>query len=395
MAQRQFRSDDTSKWTPKYGNGADGDKVVSSNSTYDGANAGLASNANSGQKNVSIDSASSFANGDVVLIHQSRGTGAGAWELNRIASGGGSTSLVMESDLINNYVESGASQAQVVELKQYKTLDVQSAKTWSAPVWDGSKGGILAFLCKGLATITGTLSAKGADSANNNDNRPSGGGFRGGWSHDGTNSTGQQGESPTGDGSQSNSANGTGGGAGGGNANYNAGGGGGHATAGASATGSNSTNGSGGGTASDNAGMTNMVFGGGAGGATGTAGSSTASGANGGGLVVAIAKTLTITGAINADGGSNLSGARVTGGAGAGGGVLIKGVAVTIGTNKISVAGGTCNSTPETGGAGGVGRIHVDYGKSLSGSASPTAADTRQDKSLLDTMRGGSLLMQL
>ena len=42
MAQLQFRSDDNpKKWPLRYGNGGDGDKVVSSNETYNGARAGL------------------------------------------------------------------------------------------------------------------------------------------------------------------------------------------------------------------------------------------------------------------------------------------------------------------------------------------------------------------
>lgn len=392
MAQRQFRSDDTSKWLPQYGNGSDGAKTVSGNETYDGANAGGGSTASSGQKNVSIDAASTFANGDLVLIHQSRGTGAGAWELNKIASGGGTTSLVMAYDLCNTYTESGASQFQVVEMKQYSSVTVNSSQTWSSTSWDGNKGGILAFFCNGTTTVTGTISA----SEKGHQQTPAVPGFEG--------TTSYAGEGTSGDKVQQTSANGTGGGGTARSAGdfYCGGGGGGHAgsgSAGGEATGGNgSSSGGSGGGSGGTASLVTMIFGGAGGSSAGIAGDGGASG----GIIFIVSKNVTVTGAItcagqagqNAAGDGDDSGA---GGGGSGGSILFKGQTVTLGSSLVSAAFGAGGSDPfhsGNGGAGSNGRIHVDYLSSVSGTTSPTA-DTRQDKTLVLQGSGAAILLLL
>jgi hypothetical protein len=64
----------------------------------------------------------------------------------------------------------------------------------------------------------------------------------------------------------------------------------------------------------------------------------------------------------------------------------MKGQVVTLGTSRLTAAGGAQglgNATPDNdGGAGGVGRFHVDYSTSVSGSATPTI-DTREDSTIL------------
>ena len=212
--------------------------------------------------------------------------------------------------------------------------------------------------------------------------QPSGGGFRGGISIDGTNSFGGQGESATGTGSQSSSANGAGGGGGGGNASYNAGGGGGNGAVGIAATGSGSTNGAAGGT-DGGVNLVDMVFGAGGGGATGTAGiGGGISGGNGGGIVILISKNLTITGGISVNGGG-LYQDRINGCGGAGGSILLKGQTLVLGTNLTTAIGGVLVGSPEDPGDGGVGRIHADYSTSISGTTNPTI-DTTIDSIYVD-----------
>lgn len=323
MAQRQFRSDDTSRWPYRFGRHIEGDVTISSNTTLSPANAGLSATANSGQKNVGVDSASSFANGQLVVIHQSRGSGVGNWELNRIASGGGTTSLVMEMDLINTYTESGNSQAQVMELKEYANLTIQASYTLNAPAWDGSKGGILAIMVNGELSVAGNISMVGRGYRGGDYDTNLGGwggragegnaGYsgRGGWT-----GSSENGASPSGGGYGDSSSFGTGasgatdytGGGGGGGGEGN----GGDEGAGGGGGGGNYYGGGGGGTANDNSsgtppagdGGTSTAVGGGHGG-SGTQ----AAGGNSGGA----------SSNVSGNGGNGQSGAGTNGGGGGGG----------------------------------------------------------------------------
>lgn len=366
MAQRQFRSDDTSSWSEGYGNGSDGAKTVSSNETYDGARASCSGTA--AATALTLGAASTFANGDAVIIHQVRGTGAGAWELNKVASGGGTTSITLSYAMCNTYTDSGASQAQVVELKQYSAVTVNGSQTWSAPDWDGDTGGLLAFLCTGTTTVTGSLGLSGK-------------GFRGGANDPGGDPRdGYQGESSTATGTQTTAANGMGGGGAAKRAGDDGGGGGGgYATSGSvGEEGPNSTGGAGGGTGGT-ASLTTLFFGG-AGGGTGGTGTA---GADSGGVCLIISKIITVTGSVAVNGNS-ISSVDMTGGGGAGGSCLFKGQQITLGTNLVTASGGTSDSSGTTdGGDGGVGRIHADYATSLSGTTSPTL-DSTQDATLAD-----------
>ncbi len=84
----------------------------------------------------------SLANGDIILIHQSRGTGVGQWEINKVASGGGTTSITLSQPLQYTYTDSGSSQAQAVVIPQYTNVTVQSG-TWTLSDWAGNTGGLL------------------------------------------------------------------------------------------------------------------------------------------------------------------------------------------------------------------------------------------------------------
>lgn len=392
MAQRQFRSDDTSRWQDKYGYGGDGAKVVSSNGTYDGARASMVGT--SGASTATLGAASSFANGDIVIIHQSRGAGVGEWELNKIIAGGGTTSVTLRYPLIRTYTDSGADQAQMVEFKQYSSLVINSGVTWSPPGWDGDTGGILPVIVNGLTTVTGTISAGGAGGAANSNPAPggTGGGYRGGAGQD--NGSGDTGEGTVGASvADTPNANGSGGGgthAGSNNPQEDGGGGGGHATAGAAGTGNTNAGalpGSGGGT-SGNAGLTNMTFGGGGGGGSHDTGGS-GGGGSGGGIILIISRRLTVTGSITVNGGPG--GAR-SGGGGAGGSILLKFQVGILGSNLVTATGGV--SPGPAGHDGGTGRIHADYSRSISGTTSPTI-DSRQDNTLRNRPGAAVLLMQL
>lgn len=373
MAQRIFRSDDTSLWADRYGSGSDGAGSLNTatdataNTTLTGTATGTAGTAGSG---------TGFANGKLVLIHQTQGTGAGTWELNKISSVGGGTNWTMAYPFMNTY----GTGAQVYLLKQYTTATVNTSQTITGQPWGGSTGGIYVLLANISITVTGTINVQGARTAAGNGAVPSGGGFRGGSSTQSTNSVGNNGESPGGTSSPSSSANGMGGGGGGGNANFNVGGGGGYGTAGGAGSGSGAINGAAGGTGGT-VDLISMHLGGAGGGATGIAGvGNPFSGANGGGIVILIAPTITVTGSITTNGGAGTD-QRINGGGGAGGSVLLKGQTLVLGSSLITATGGVMTVTPggsETPGSGGAGIIHADWGTSISGTTSPTV-NTRQD----------------
>lgn len=370
MASTQFKSTDTTPWWLKYGNGSDGAYSSSGSAT----DAPVDSSCSGTVDTTSLSATNaSFANGKPILIHQSRGTGAGSWELNQIASYTSGT-ITTVSPLKNTYTDSGASQAQVIQLKQYSSFTQNSGHTLTAKAWDGNVGGIIAFLAKGTVIVNGAITAAG----------------KGYVSGGGTSIGGQaaQGEGSAGAGGNSTAANGSGGGGGLGDAGNRGpgGGGGGNGGAGEAGMESNGNAGGTGGSSVGTAGLTTMLMGGhGGGGARGSGVSgSPGTGANGGGIVAIFGKEITVTGSVVANG-NNGGGASVDGGGGgggAGGSVLLKAVTATLGSSLVTAAGGSRDTGGSAyGGAGGTGRIHLDYLVSYTGTTTPTI-DVTQDYSL-------------
>lgn len=346
-----------------FGDGSDGALTVSTNTTQspiDSACTGTAASYSLTATNVS------FATGQKILIHQTKGTGAGKWERNEIASYTAGT-ITLSNALTNTYT----SGAQVIVLLEYTNVTVNSGVTWTAKAWNGTVGGILAFLANGTITVTGTITATGK-------------GFRGGASYEGGHSTAYQGEGISGTGSQSTAANGQGGGGGtpGVGSGYGGGGGGGNAANGETGTFNGSgTPGTGGGTAGS-ADLTTLLPGGGGGGGGVDNAGPAGDGGPGGGIIFAIGTDLVVTGSITANGsvGENQP---APGGSGAGGSILLKAQTATLGTALITATGGARNTYGSGyGGAGGTGRIHLDYYTSYTGTTSPTL-DYAQDSGLV------------
>jgi len=356
------------QWLPneKYGNGSDGALSISENTTESPIDSSC-SGAVDG-KSLSATNAS-FVAGQIILIHQSRGTGAGQWELNVIDSYTAGT-ITTKYNLAYTYTDSGSSQAQVRVLKQYSSVTVDDAYTYASKAWDRNVGGILAFMCNGTTTITGTVNVKlrgyRAGQRETNDLEPTCG--------EGT--VGDRVEQKT-------TANGSGGGSGTHDSDDNVGGGGGNATAGGTGSGSGGTAG----TEAGAADLTNMVFGGGAGGNSDAVGELLPGIAyTAPGLVAIFSKEIVITGVIDGDG-SNGATQTGTGGSGsAGGSILIKSNIATLGTNLVHAIAGTGSAGTggkANGAVGSVGRIALHYGTSYTGTTTP-AADITQDSNLID-----------
>lgn len=310
----------------------------------------------------------SFASGQFILIHQTRGTGAGQWEINKIASYSTGT-ITTVHPLSYAYADSGASQAQVLVIPQYSAVTVSG--TLTAKAWDGNVGGIIPIMCSGLTTVSGTITAAGK-------------GFRGGaGAYTTTGQSAYCGEGTAGATAAQYTANGNGGGGG----YYPAGGGtcsgagGGNGVAGGNGT--NHTGGSPvavGGEAVGAADLTTMDLGGGGGGPGRNIPGDVNTGGDGGGIVLIFSKNLTITGTISVNGSQGESGSASGqyegAGSGAAGSFLSKTLSSVLGSGLITATGGAATtgySGFPGGSAGAVGRIRIEA-CSLSGTTSPSAS---------------------
>lgn len=399
---RQFRSDDTDPWTDGYGTGADGAKTITGTETYDGANAGFSGTQPSGSTTVTIDTPSTFQNGDLVLIHQTRGSGANGppdpsginWELNRIVSGGGTTTLTLARPLTRTYHDNGAEEAsQIIEMKQYTTINMNPGTNWNIPNWDQNKGGFVAF----FASVS--VNSNGGNFRVEGNGQAGGGlgGYHGGPDPGSGQTQGFRGEGhPARNNVKTTGQNGNGGS-------------GGDATGGAGVGGAGGGNGSGGSGVSGGGGTSNggqsagnnqlTIFSwGGAGGSGGTNnnGGNRGDGFGGrgaGGLMIFSPEiNLSSAGEVNirgANGQNTANGNSGGGGGGAGGSVLLKGVNVNIGANKIQGAGGSPGGGGANGGPGGVGRVHIDYATSFTGSPANVIFSTRQDATIFPPAKAG------
>ena len=361
-----------------FGDGSDGALTISGNTTeapIDSACTGTAAAYTLSATNAS------FAIGQRILIHQTRGTNAGQWELN-VVSGYTAGTITLQTPLIGTYV----SGAQVRVMKQYTNVTIDSGITYTAKAWNGTVGGIIGFLANGTVTVTGNISATGK-------------GFRGGAAV--TGAVGLQGEGTTGAGTNSRSANGSGAGGGGvdvieGLGPDSRGGGGGGGSHGTQGTNGGTTTMAGGsdagakGLTSGTTDLTTLTFGGGGGSGGAESSKTSGAGGDGGGIVFIIGVTVTVTGAIVSNGNNGQDRQTAvypgSGGAGAGGAIFVKAQVATLGTLLLTATGGVGGVGAEggEGGIGGDGRIHLDYYTSQSGSATPTLNAT-QDNTLVTT----------
>lgn len=366
-----------------FGDGSDGPLTISSNTTDAPHDANASGNVSEDTMTFTNASASlATAIGKPVLIHQTRGSGAGTWQRNTITAVTGTTSgsIELETPLNTTYGGSGTV-CQIIILKQYTDVTISSSFTLTAKAWDGSKGGILKFLATGTLNVPGTISATGK-------------GFRGGTGNRGSSSdyTGQSGEGTAGaavDGQQSANGNGGGGGTISGGTGKAGGAGGSNGTAGVA--GSNGGGGQPGGSPGSLSGSTDLsslTFGGGGGQGAYFSGNSPTTAGIGGGIVFLVAVNMVVTGSIVSNGtvGGNASSGAGASGGGCGGSILGKCQTGSFGTNLLSCiggAGGAASFSDAAGGAGGIGRIHVDYYDTISGTSLYPTLDATQDSSLV------------
>lgn len=348
-----------------FGDGSNSSLTISTNTTD--APIDSACSGTSGTQTLTATNVS-FAAGQVVLIHQTQGTGAGSWMRNIIQSYTAGT-ITLSLPLNTTY----GTGAQVIVMKQYTNVTINTGVTYTAKAWNGTVGGILTFLASGTVTVTGTLSATGK-------------GYRGATNSGGSGADGIQGEGYNGVGSSNFNPNANGGGGG---QQGKGGGGGGLGTSGGTAAGLNA--GIGGSTAGSSD-LTTLILGGGGGSSAEPTGGG--NGGAGGGVVFISGTTLTITGSVvslgnvGTDGSSGSAGTfGGGGGGGAGGAILLKAQTATLGANLVTAtgaSGGSPSGIATAGATGGDGLIHLDYYTSYTGTTTPTL-DFAQDNTLVTT----------
>lgn len=367
-----------------FGDGSDGDLFVSAGETVylDAIRTGVNLAASSGQLTVPVSDATGLSVGDMVMIHQTKGTNAGVWERVVIASID-SNVLTVDQPLEHSYVDGGDDQAQVIRVPQYRDCFVANGGELTANSWDGDTGGLAVLTCTNQFTLAGTVNVNGNDSKTS-PNYGVGIGFSGGIGKFGGEGTAEEGEG-TGTGGQGGSM------SQGCNGQSN-GGGGGHATPGARGDSWVCGSGGDGGGVYGTESLDVMVFGGGGGGSISYfhPGAINGGGA-GGGIAFVSAPEIDFhpSAMITSVGGSGVDPAVTSvgdGGSGAGGAVLLKGNHLVVGTDSIEASGG-----PDTrGGRGGDGRIRLDYCDSVSGTTTRPVASAGRWCQLLQQLSGGS-----
>ncbi len=94
--------------------------------------------------------------GDTSTLHLTGANPVGRWEFARLASVSGTT-LTLTAPLIYDYA---ANVTQVIRVPEYTDVTITiSTGRIIAPAWDGSTGGVIAFLATGVVSNAGQINA--------------------------------------------------------------------------------------------------------------------------------------------------------------------------------------------------------------------------------------------
>ncbi|MFL5345144.1 MAG: adventurous gliding motility protein AgmC [Hyalangium sp.] len=379
------------------GNGQHGVLRVQQLGTSVNTSTALTAPAAAGGKALTVADVTGFAAGELVLVLQVYASGpapssgtpgpldlssvdAGRWELARLESVAPGL-LTLTAPLVSAFSSPGA---QVVRVPEYTRVQILSSSSLVAPPWNGSSGGVLAFLSQDMVLNAGLISADGA-------------GFRGGaflfnrgqitgcteldQPEDLGGARKGEGLFAGAPGAPTHGYGALGNGAGGGNCDEGGGGGGGHGGAGGQGgftrveDGSRDVGGRGG-LALHYSPLTRMMFGGGggagAGDSAGKEGNTGTSGAAGGGIIYIRARSLQGNqGIVRANGlsaGASISDA--SGGGGAGGHITVR-VQDSVDCMSLEAQGGNGGDNadsqqPHAPGGGGGGGVVLVQGQRLS-----------------------------
>ncbi|GAB2491596.1 hypothetical protein [Arenimonas alkanexedens] len=172
-------SSSANAWQP----GKDGSRTISANTTYASLPevriTTLASAAVAGSVTLSLASAAGIAAGDVLMIYQAQGAtigsgdtaaygavsslgNAGRYELVSVLSVSGTTVTLSPACGAAPLRFSYNNASQVIRVPQYSALTIGAAVTLSAPLWNGSTGGVMPLLVQNAFVVNGIVSASGA-----------------------------------------------------------------------------------------------------------------------------------------------------------------------------------------------------------------------------------------
>lgn len=329
------------------GTGADGSLTVSSAGTIVNNYTYLQQNAGAGAITIAANSTANFQVGQEIFIIQvqngTQGTG-GVYEFARIIGISGNN-FTLDRVLLNSYFNgaqnaSNSTTTQIVLVRNFANVIINSGASITAPAWDGFTGGIVIFRSNGTVNVSGAINATAigfrgglggnADGGENGESFDGKNGKGGDDCASGANCAAGIGTLGGGAGQQNNGSSNT--------AGIRGGGGGGGDEAGADAT-----NGGGGGAGGGYGG------GGGGGGGSGDAGGASGNGSTGGQTGVSA----------GGGGGAPAGTIALTGGTG--------GAAGSDGTGGTNAFGGAAGSGSTTGTGGGANIFDADSGGSGGG----------------------------
>ena len=166
-------------WQP----GKDGSFTVASNTAYTALApvriTTLASGATAGATTLTLASTAGISSGDVLMVYQAQGAtinsadavgygavtalnDAGRFELVSVLGVVGSTVTLSPACGAAPLRFSYANGSQVIRVPQYDSLTISAGATLSAPVWNGTTGGVMPLLVQNNLVVSGALSASGA-----------------------------------------------------------------------------------------------------------------------------------------------------------------------------------------------------------------------------------------
>ncbi|MBX5484807.1 MAG: adhesin, partial [Myxococcaceae bacterium] len=187
------------------GTGRDGALTVSGGNRVVNSYAQVTAPLAPGDTTITVGNASGFAAGDLVMVLQTTGIvptppsgqqpaggidissdPVGRWELARVQSVSG-LQVTLTAPLIHSFA---ASVTQLIRVPEYTDVTVFASGTITADPWNGSIGGVVAFLATGVVSVNGSINVNGR-------------GFRGGIFVNGSSNNGCTGlDQPAPDGAQ-------------------------------------------------------------------------------------------------------------------------------------------------------------------------------------------------
>ncbi|MCA9582090.1 MAG: hypothetical protein KC416_09870, partial [Myxococcales bacterium] len=154
-----------------FGDGSDGPLVLVAGATTVNTYAEVTTGSLPGGTSLELDSTAGFAAGDAVMVLQTQAdlsaelgdqsvfdltsSNVGNYELIRVAMVAGST-LTFETPLQGTYDDTGA---QVIRVPEYTTVTVSLGATMTGTGWNGTTGGVVAFVATGAVAVDGTIRA--------------------------------------------------------------------------------------------------------------------------------------------------------------------------------------------------------------------------------------------